>query len=267
MTDQADWMQYLTRAATTNQPLLTGMGSPGGPVSLGQGRILTWNSSTFENTVAYRGGVLQNLPVLSGPDALTYKPDDIVSIMSWSPNGGAASHWIQGRVIYPGPGKGAEAIAWMTSELGRRLAAAVFAERIKTQMIEIQGSLTTENTWVNSLSVGGSPSSGPSVQADISESGKALVFVSSLIQNIDGESAYMSFRIDGATNPPIGSVSAFLRSPAIDGDGVGVSSTGIGLVSGLSQGLHTFAAAYRASNVTNPFGVTFSDRIIVVMGL
>lgn len=266
--DPSDLASLLTRAATSNsnQPLLSGLGQPGGTASFGQGRILSWSQSTFNNSIAYRGGVLNDLPVLSGPDALTYQADDIVAIMSWSPNGGATVHWIMGRVIVPGPGKGEATIDWMLTELGRRISAAVFAERVHADIVDVQGSLTTENVWVDTLDFAGSPSPGPSVQAEITETGRALVFVSSLIQTIDSESAWMSFRIDDEVNVPIGSVSAFARCPPVATGGLGVASAGIGLIEGLTPGLHTFDAAYRCSNLSNPFGVAFSDRMIVVMG-
>lgn len=267
-TGHSDLAALLTKAATgsATQPMLTGMGEPGGNVKFGEGRILTWNASTFNNTIAFRGGVLSNLPVLSGPDALTYKPDDTVAIMSWSPNGGAVVHWIMGRVITPGPGRGEEAIEWMTSELGRRVAAAVFADRIHADIREFQGSLNTADTWVNTLDFGGSPSSGPEVSAEITDSGRALVFVSAHISAQEGESAYMSFRIDGATNPPVGSVSAFLGTPFVDGIFMVVGSVGIGLVEDIPTGIHTFTAAYRASNLSSPFGVSFAERMLVVIG-
>lgn len=267
-TDPADLASLLTRAATSNsnQPLLSGLGQPGGAAHFGQGRILSWNPTTFNNSIAFRGGVLQDLPVLSGPDALTYQPDDIVAIMSWSPNGGATVHWIMGRVIVPGPGKGEETIAWMLSELGKRISAAVFAERIHADIVEPQGSLTTADVWVETLDFGGSPSSGPTVQAEITDTGRALVFVAARIGTQEGESGTMSFRIDDDVNPPIGSVSAFVASPFVTDVYDNVASAGIGLVEGLTPGLHEFQSIYRCSNLSDAFGVTFSDRMLVVMG-
>lgn len=261
-----DLASLLTHAATAvvSQPLLTGMGEPGGAVRYGQGRILAWNASTFENTVAFRGGVLTNLPVLSGPDALTYRQNDIVAVMSWSPNGGAAVHWIMGRVIVPGVGRGEQAIEWMTSELGRRIAAAVFSERIHADLQIFQGTLTTADTWVEVLDFGGSPTSGPVINMEITETGRALLFVGANIQASDGESGDMTFRMDDDVNPPIGNVSAHLRSPFDVLSGLGVMSTGVSLVEGISPGIHEFRAIYRASNLNT--GVAFANRVIVGFG-
>lgn len=263
-----DLASLLTRAATssTTQPLLSGMGEPGGAVRYGQGRILTWNASTFNNTIAFRGGVLTDLPVLSGPDALTYRPNDTVAIMSWSPNGGATVHWIMGRVIVPGPGRGEEAVEWMTTELGRRIAASVIADRVHADHIDLQGSLTTENTWVDTLDFAGSPSTGPDVDAEISESGRAIVMVGAHIQVIDGETGWMTVRVDDEPNPFVGTSSAVVRCPQGIASGLGVASIGIGLIEGLDAGIHNFKASYMATDVTNPFGIAFSDRIILVIG-
>lgn len=265
--DPADLLALLTRASTTQvQPMLTGMGEPGGNVRYGQGRILTWSQSTFNNTIAYRGGVLENLPVLSGPDALTYRPNDTVAIMSWSPNGGASVHWIMGRVIVPGPGRGEEAIEWMTTELGRRIAAAVFADRIHADHIDNQGSLTTENTWIDSLDFAGSPSPGPSINMEITESGRAIVFVGAHIQVLDGETGWMTCRVDDEPNPFSGSSTAVVRCPQGIVSGLGVASVGISLIEGLDAGIHEFKASYMATDVVNPTGIKFSDRIILGMG-
>lgn len=267
-TNPSDLASLLTRAATgtVSQPMLNGMGEPGGNVRFGQGRILTWNASTFNNTIAFRGGVLEDLPVLSGPDALTYKQDDIVAIMSWSPNGGAVVHWIMGRVIVPGPGRGEAAIEWMTSELGRRIAAAVFADRVHADHIGLQGSLTTENTWVDTLDFAGTPSTGPSVNVEITETGRAIVLVGAYIQVVDGETGWMICRIDDEPNPFGGTSSAVVRCPQDTPSGMGVASVGVGLIEGLSAGIHEFKASYMATDVANPFGIAFADRIILVIG-
>jgi hypothetical protein len=169
-----------------------------------------------------------------------------------------------GRVIVPGPGRGEEAIEWMTTELGRRIAAAVFADRIHADINEFQGTLTTADTWVETLDFGGSPTTGPTINMEITETGRALIFVGAHIQANSGESGSMSFRMDNDTNPPIGSVSAHLRSGAADASGIGVMSTGIALVEDIDPGIHEFRSIYRGSNLAA--GVAFSDRIMMGFG-
>lgn len=249
-----DLLPLLTKAATQNQPLLSGMGQPGSLTSFGQGRILTWNPSTFENSVAYRGGVLTNLPVMSGPDALTYKADDIVSIQSSSPNGGAATHWIAGRIIIPGPGKGEEAIAWMTSELGRRIAAAVFAERIGVDLIFNSESRTNS-------SFGDLATVGPTVsEIDVTDAGQLIVFMSSRMDLAIGgfDQMFMSVDLDGPSpSGPSFNRAVHFGTPDAKGASMSMRAASIHVYEGLNSGSYKITSKYVAN------GGSFSERLLV----
>jgi hypothetical protein len=254
-----DLLPLLTKAATQNQPLLSGMGQPGSLTNFGQGRILAWNPSTFENSVAFRGGVLTNLPVMSGPDALTYKPDDIVSIQSSSPNGGAATHWIAGRIIIPGPGKGEEAIAWMTSELGRRIAASVFASRIKFDIVpDIE-------SGAPGASFGDLPTVGPTVsEVDITEAGVMIVFISANMQlpAAGFVGAYMSVEVDGPSPKiPYFDNSLALSTADAKGGGMAIRATSAFIYDNMDTGSYQVRAKYRGTNCT------FGDREVFVISL
>lgn len=260
-TDPSDLAALLTRAATgtVTQPMLTGMGEPGGAVRYGQGRILTWNAATFNNTVAFRGGVLQDLPVLSGPDALTYRPDDTVAIMSWSPNGGATVHWIMGRVIVPGPGRGEEAIEWMTSELGRRIAAAVFASRIKFDIVpDIE-------TYTSAVTFGDLPTVGPTVsEAEVTDAGVMIVFMSANIYlpSAGFAGAYMSVEVDGPS-PKIPYFDNSLHLGTLDakGGGMSIRASSAFIYDNLDTGSYRVRAKYLGEDCE------FGDREVIVISL
>jgi hypothetical protein len=254
----------LTFPTSDLTPLL--QAAPTAQMRYASGKIVAWNPATFENIVEVRGTQLTNLPVLAGSDALTFKAGDVVALVGADQAGarGVTSYAVLGRFVLPGAGKGEAAVEWMTTELGRAISAAVFADRVYPDLIEAQGRLTTADTW-SDITFAGSPNPGPQVTAHITKTGRALVIVSARIGVINFESGFMNFRIDDDVNPPIGSVDAFNSVTIGDGDGTNLASTGIGQVSGLSEGTHTFKTCYRASNITNPNGVSFSDRSIVVM--
>lgn len=74
---------------------------PGTGLRYSQGELVGWNSETFENAVLWRGVVLRNLSVLPSVDALSFEPGDVLGLLGWNPNGGAASWWILGKVDQP----------------------------------------------------------------------------------------------------------------------------------------------------------------------
>lgn len=64
---------------------------------LGQGVILTWDSSTGSNTVDWAGTVLTDVPILNTAEAITLKPGHVVVLL-----GQGGSWFIIGRVTKPG---------------------------------------------------------------------------------------------------------------------------------------------------------------------
>jgi hypothetical protein len=79
---------------TDNLAPLFDSGQPG--VRFRQGTILTWNSSTGENTIDLAGGTLTNVPILNTGEAIALKAGHVVGLL------GQGSAWfIVGRVTPP----------------------------------------------------------------------------------------------------------------------------------------------------------------------
>lgn len=256
--------------------LNSGMGNPGGNARYGQGQILEWNESTFENVVRFRGADLVNLSVLSGPDALTYRPGDIVAIMSWAPQGGASVFWIMGKVITPGAGRAAEAIEWMTGSLGRAIATAVLADRIKSDYDSASGVRT-----VAGFGDLDSPAArGPEVNAEISQVRRALVFVTARVELPLAQGAgtteqvgIVGVRVSGQSTIAADVLnSKYLRyrnsTTGLVADITDRSTAIIELsaADGLQTGDNTFTVEYSTDASDDRSEVTFSERQITVFG-
>ena len=231
----------------------------GSGLQFSQGTILSWNSDTFESAIDFRGVTLQNPPVLSGPDALTYRPGDVVALLGWSPNGGFASWWIIGRVITPGPGAGAAAIDWMTSALGAQVAAAVFGNRI-------QFAVTVDNEATSSTSYTNLATVGPTVtDVEISDTGRALVMLYARMSGQKGGSnistPHMSYQISGATSQSPSDLRALQVHSETD-DAV-TAATAVFMAEFLNEGLHTFQAKYKMGSGQTE--ARFTERTLIVI--
>lgn len=105
-----------------------------------QGLIKSWDPDTFENVVLVHGRDLQNLPVKSSVEALTYQAGDTVILARWpGSREGTSSWWIDGRAVIPGTGRGEEAIAFMTTALGSAVARAVIGNSVFYDFVEELG--------------------------------------------------------------------------------------------------------------------------------
>ena len=229
-------------------PLLAAPVPADGAMRYGQGVIVAWDPNTFANTILWRGTTLTNLPVLSAVDALTYRPGDVVSLIG---TGAGAGTWaIFGRLITPGSGAAARAIDWMTGTLARQVSAQVFADRVKSSTIA-----TTEST--TSVAFTDLATVGPTVTLDITDSGKALVFLSADLLAVSDNPA-MSFTVSGATSLP-----ADTHRKLWAGPGVSLGVTRLISLTGLNPGSTTFRAKYSAGSGTECF---FSDRTLAVVG-
>lgn len=251
----------LLLSGNTPQPLLAGLGEAGGNAQYGQGRILAWDATTFENRIAYRGAEITNMSVLSGPDALTYRQDDVVAVMSFSPNRGATAYWIMGRVIVPGPGRGAEAIEWMTGELGRSIAASVFADRVRFDEV-----FPSENGATGTF--GDLATFGPQIaDIEITEAGKLLVFMAcSFAPPAAGfASGFMSFELEGPS--PQSAQFATAVDVGFNGPNDGqmfVAMTKHETVDNMLPGIYTVTAKYGSGNVNGP-DVFFTNRELMTI--
>lgn len=218
-----------------------------GAMRQSQGRILTWDPETFENTVDWRGITLTNVPVKSGVDALTYQPGDVVTLVGWAPStGGVGSWWIDGRLVIPGAGRGEQAIAWMTGSLARALA----GDLLHSDLVE-----TAQNR--SSTSFGDLATVGPSVTLEAE--GRALVTVSARVQPNSNNVAVMSFEVSGASSLAPSTLRA-VGGGAVS-DAVDISASRTVLVENLNPGSHTFTAKYASINAANAF---WSNRVITV---
>lgn len=229
----------------------------------GQGIIVTWNPETFENTISYRGSTLTNLPVMDRIGALTYKPGDVVLLMRWTPSGGGmSSYWIAGSPVIPGAGRAEQAIAMMSTDLGRSVAAAVFADRIHADFAADEVEINT-TSWV-------SATGGPTVSGvNVSETGVALVTIGARLAVGTSlnqfEAGYMSFQVTGPTNVAP-DFSRAIELSAIDLDAsiaIGGTPSRQVVLTGLSPGVYSFSARYSA----DPNMAVFSDRSLSVIAL
>lgn len=256
-------------------------------VGFAQGVLRAWNPETFENVVDVHGTQLEDLPVASGVEALTYVPGDTVMLTRWKPGRGrgAASYWIGmgGRVVFPAEGQGAAAIAFMTTTLartivdelveellvspaGQELAAFVLGQRLHSA--SVTGSVTSLGTGY------GGGGQGPVVSnVSISSARRALVQVSCGITVVAavGQSSgqgWMSFAVSGASTiiaADFKSENHFQSGSSDQLDGSAIRATSTVLLTaadGLNAGINTFTAQYRRD-----FGdgtVTIFDRNLTV---
>lgn len=244
------------------------MGNPGGPAAYGQGKLLAFDTDTFENRVLYRGAELVNVPIQAGPDALTYKEGDVVAVQSFAPNRGATTYWIAGRIITPGPGRGVEAIAWMTSELGRAIAAAVFADRVTFDPVDEDGTTDVASEWVD-VSWGGVASPGPTIDIDVSASGKAIILSTAKIHTGAGATGWMHFEttdLDGNVELPPTTVGAASVRSQLDAFPSEVTSTGVTVLTGLTPGPHRLTAKYQGINIAGAT-IAWSSRVLTGIAL
>lgn len=262
MTSSDDLADLLVPHWTQGAPPRPTLGVPGQPASYGQGVLAAWNPTTFENTVYFHGAVLENLPVMAGPDALAFRAGDVVGIMYWSPQGGSGQYWILPRIIVPGSDAAQQAIASMQTDIGRRVSSAVLADRIHSAQAGGQ-------TLTSSTSFGDGSSGGPVISdVEITEAGLALVFVGCLIDvgpRAGGQiGGYMSFEVSGATSVAPSVLTAVNIGGSVDGAShrVGGRFMAAEWVP-LNPGVHTFTARY-ASQVGGE-DARFSRRTMIVV--
>lgn len=239
------------------------------PLQYAQGVIKSWHPDTFENVVDVHGNDLENLPVKSSVEALTYQEGDTVILARWpSSRGGTGTWWIDGRAVIPGTGRGEEAIAFMTTTLGAAVAKSVIASSIFS-------AVNDGNQDVNYPSGGfvdpdsGTP--GPTIaDVEIGDSGRALVQLDSAIfpnePTSGAVSAQFGVSVSGATT--------LLANPdraisMVQFAGVGTIAcqcAGTILLTDLNPGLHTFTGKYLADVIsgTPPASARFNDPTITV---
>lgn len=274
-------------AQQVQKPATTGLG-------LASATILSWDPTTLSGTLDYQGTVLRDIPVLSGTDALTWRPGDEVILDTWYPpdghrRRGFGSFMIRGRVVRPGATNAARIVQFLQSELakqivdeiveqlliseaGQELAAFVIGQRVHAANVTGSGTLAGETSFTT---LSGSP--GPTLSdVEVSESGVAVVSMScsitgNLPSGAGSVSGFMGVDISGSTSVSA-DTDAALRVVFANSDSSGVAradnirGTYTHKFEGLNPGLHTFSARYRNGGSTT-LTTTFAVRSLVVMAL
>lgn len=244
---------------------------PSGAVRYGQGTIKSWDPETFENEVHWRGVPLRNLPILSGVDALTYRPGDTVGLLGWGSGSAAGSWWILGRLVIPGLGRAEESIAFMSTSLAEQISTEVLSARIHSASTPNIGELTGEDEFVDL-----SPA-GPTISDVQIDTGVAIVSLScsiggSIPQDTDaGISGLMSVEVSGATSIAATTTTALVvtdrsNSSPSSARGGTIRATYTTRIDGLNAGLHTFAAKY-SNGDPSALLTGFTSRHLVVIAL
>lgn len=249
--------------------------------TIGQAVIREWDPDTFESVVEYDGLMLENLPVGSGLEALTYRSGDVVLIEGAFPGGrkgelGLGSYFIARRIITPGTGAAEQAIAFMQTSLAKSLSAQIFAERIHVADGWGLGATSNSITW----SDGGLGNDNPVLtNIEITDAGFALVIVTGeqIIDNVhatvpDGlMGAQMSVQITGATtvSPDVFGGGASLENRhkllgSTSGDWQSIFGGSMVVPQVLNPGLNTFTAQYRSVFGGNT--IVVANPSIVVIG-
>lgn len=255
----------MTFSTSDLTPLL--QAAPTAQMRYASGVIVSWNAESYENVIEVRGSFLVNLPVLSGPDGLSYKAGDVVALIGADQQGarGIASYAILGRFLVPGAGRAEQSIEWMTSELGRKIAAAVFADRIESARKDFQITLSSTATWMDG-DFAGSPDPGPAVEMEITERGAAIIIVGADIGGQNSAVGNMGFETTGATTrDPTWSRHAHLRAGVESPNHISASPMSVTHFTDLNPGVHKFEAKYWSLNGTG-IGPSFSQRTITVIG-
>jgi len=243
----------------------------GPEMRMGQGRILGWNPTTWENEVEWRGTVLRNLPVLAGTDAMTYRRGDVVVLHGWE-----GSWAIAGRYVFPGTGKAERALEFMETTLARRLALKVFGEAILEDTVDGSASIGDQNAGNDWINLPGS--TGPTItDVEIGETGRAMVIMTARLSvethTTDAQivGAFMSYEVSGATSvvPNLARALELQHVAQTVGDDdtqvVAATMSRVHVASSLNAGVHTFTAKYSAANSGSGQRSTFSRRQLQVI--
>lgn len=241
--------------------------APGAPICYGEGLLVEWNPTTFENVVRFHGTELRDLTVSAGIGALAFAPGDRVSIYYWSPEGGSGYYYIGPQMIEPATGAAERAIAALRTRFAEQISADILASRIHHDFV---GDAVLLSDQVEFGDLPASP--GPEI-ADVEvTSGTALVFLSAGVTctvptGAGSRHGYMGVEVSGATVvPPGDSLHAGLTNHNDQGVNQTMSAraTSVTAVTGLTPGRHTFTAKYRNSPNTSAL---FAARAMVVIAL
>jgi hypothetical protein len=223
-----------------------------------QGRLLTFNPVTLENTVLVGGSTLTNLPLLGVAEAASLGAGSIVGVVCVASDGGQT--WaIIGRFVTPNTPDATDAL----TQVGQGIVTGFVAATESTTSVPFTDLATV----------------GPAATVSIRTSGKALVFLGATIAvggGVGGAAAgalwgaFVNFAAAGANTIAAGTPGGLGYSMAGVAGGGPTTEFSIARMlplSGLNPGPTTFTAKY-AIGVGNP-GETasFRNRSIAVFAL
>lgn len=220
-----------------------------------QGRVLTFDQVTLENTVDVGGTTMTNLPLLGVGESTLLAPGAIVGITSVQSLRGTATWAILGRMVEPNTADAFNAISLLSSW--------VSAASIQTQE-------TTNNTSYTDLTT-----PGPTVTVTVRHTGRILIMLSSQIQFIDadpldGAGGRVTVEMSGANTLSAATAEGPIRITNFLAHNLGGSDTLQGtytqtvLYEGLNPGPTTITMKYAANVAEN---TDFGRRTLTVISL
>ena len=208
---------------------------PAMPMSYRQGVVVEFDPATLANRLLVGGAYLDDVPVLGVAEAASLAAGSVVGLMV------VGSTWaIIGRIVTPGTVEATDAIT-------------LVSQRTKSDTIATSEA-TASTSYTDLATVGPTVTGVP-----IGVSGRAVVSVGAVVGLLTGGVAFMSFSISGATTAAADDTRAYIVADNLITIGASKQVT----VSGLTPGLHTFTAKYRAVNET----IAWFDRTITVTAL
>lgn len=223
-----------------------------------QGRIITFDQITLENTVDVGGTVMSNLPLLGVGEATLLVPGSIVGITAVQSLRGTATWAILGRMVEPNSADAQDAISLLSSW-------------ITTSAIQTQETSST-NSYVDLATFG------PSVTVTVRETGRILLVLTCQIQWIDadpadGRGGEVTVEMSGANTMSTATAEGPIRLTNFNGVNAGTSASLQGtytqavVVEGLNSGSTTITMKYKARPAGEASGVDFGRRSITVITL
>ncbi len=215
---------------------------PGQPMTYRQGVVVAWNEVTLENEVLVGGTVLQNLPVLGVGDAAAIAVGSTVGLMV-----AGRTMAIIGRLVIPGTQAAEDAITMLSRQV------------YSTSIDDIG---FTASTSFGDLD----DEVGPIVNATIRAGGRALVMMSASAGHLVTNGTFMSFAMSGANTAAPEDFNTLHHTSfgADTGQDFWIGSTRVVLLTGLTPGLTTFIAKYKADTADDVF---FEFRNLTVFAL
>lgn len=220
-----------------------------------QGRIITFDPVTLENTVDVGGSTMTNLPLLGVGESTLLAPGSIVGITSVQSLRGTATWAILGRMVTPNTTDAFDAISLLSSW-------------ITTDSIQTQE--TTNSTTYVDLTT-----HGPSVTVNVRHTGRLLLLISSQIQFIDSDPAdngggAVTVEMSGANVLAPATAEGPIRVTMTFGHNLGGADVLQGtytqtvLREGLNPGMTTITMKYKANSGEN---TDFGRRTLTVFTL